>query len=63
MEAGLVAATRVADLTDAVDVAASPAADIARTRREFLGWAEPGELNREPVAAATLAFAALQAVG
>ncbi|MEV4975329.1 hypothetical protein AB0K59_30945 [Streptomyces scopuliridis] len=70
VEAGLVAATWAAVLDDPADVAAvtadvraSLAADIERTRREFLDSVEPGELDADPAGAASvLAFAALQAV-
>ncbi len=70
VEAGLVAATWAAVLDDPADVAAvtadvraSLAADIERVWGEFLELVEPGDLDADPVAAASaLAFAALQAV-
>ncbi|MGW2890551.1 hypothetical protein ACWDDN_35645 [Streptomyces griseoruber] len=70
VEAGLVAATWAADLDDAVDVAAVAAhvratleADIETTHQQFLQLMEPGELEANPTAAASvLAFNALQAV-
>ena len=70
VEAGLVAATWAADLTNAADVTAvtdhvreSLAADIAKAQAEFMAMEEPGELDANPVGAASLlAFAALQAV-
>ena len=70
VEAGMVAATWSADLTDqadvdavAADVRASLAADIERARRAFLDSAPPGELDVDPIgAAAVLAFGALRAV-
>ncbi|MGW3954051.1 hypothetical protein ACWEKM_24730 [Streptomyces sp. NPDC004752] len=70
VEAGLVAATWAADLTDAADVAAvtdhvrkSLAADIAKAQGKFMAIVEPGELDADPAGAASvLAFAALQAV-
>lgn len=70
VEAGLLAATWSADPHDVAGVAAvtdhvraSLAADIERTRREFLDMLEPGELDTDPVTAATvLAFGALQTV-
>ncbi|WP_240512478.1 hypothetical protein [Streptomyces griseoruber] len=69
-EAGLVAAIWAADLDDAADVAAVAAhvrvtlgADIEATHRQFLELMEPGELEADPVAAASvLAFNALQVV-
>ncbi|WP_238431837.1 hypothetical protein [Streptomyces cavernae] len=69
-EAGLVAATWAADLDDAADVAAVAAhvrstleADIETAHLQFLELMEPGELETNPVAAASvLAFNALQAV-
>ncbi|MFF5188738.1 hypothetical protein ACFY30_34070 [Streptomyces sp. NPDC000345] len=69
-EAGLVAATWAADLDDAADVAAVAAhvratleADIETTHQQFLQLMEPGELEANPSAAASvLAFNALQAV-
>ncbi|MGF1344555.1 hypothetical protein ACQSMD_31335 [Streptomyces flavovirens] len=70
VEAGMVAATWSADLTDQADieavtaeVRASLAADIERARRAFLDSAPPGELDVDPIgAAAVLAFGALRAV-
>ncbi|MFE4540213.1 hypothetical protein ACFRKB_34970 [Streptomyces scopuliridis] len=70
VEAGMVAATWAADLTDAADVAAvtdhvreALAADIAKAQGEFMAMVEPGELDADPAGAASvLAFAALQAV-
>jgi hypothetical protein len=69
-EAGLVAATWAADLTDAADVAAVTAHvratledDIKTALKQFLELMEPGELETDPVAAASvLAFNALQVV-
>ncbi|TVZ90479.1 hypothetical protein FB157_111137 [Streptomyces sp. BK340] len=69
-EAGLVAATWAADLDDAADVAAVAAhvratleADIETTHQQFLELMEPGELEANPIAAASvLAFNALQVV-
>ncbi|MFG2681267.1 hypothetical protein [Streptomyces sp. NPDC048392] len=69
-EAGLVAATWAADLDDAADVAAVAAhvratleADIEAALEQFLELMEPGELEADPVAAASvLAFNALQVV-
>ncbi|MGW8331182.1 hypothetical protein ACWGLE_25195 [Streptomyces sp. NPDC055897] len=68
VEAGLVAATWAADLEAeveavAVDVRASLAGDIERARRMFLDSAPLGELNADPIGAASvLAFGALRAV-
>lgn len=70
VEAGLVAVTWAADLSDAADVAAvtdhvrtSLAADIAKAQGEFMAMVEPGELDADPAGAASvLAFAGLQAV-
>lgn len=70
VEASMVAATWSAALDDADAVAAVTAhvratleADIATARNQFLELVEPGELDADPVAAASvLAFAALQAV-
>jgi hypothetical protein len=70
VEAGLLASTWSAALDDADDVAATAAhvratleADIATARQEFLQLMDPGELDADPVAAASaLAFTALQAV-
>jgi len=70
VEASMVAATWSAALDDADAVATVTAhvraaleADIQATRQEFLELVEPGELDADPVAAASvLAFAALQAV-
>ncbi|MFR0367585.1 hypothetical protein [Streptomyces sp. MCC20] len=70
VEAGLVAATWAADLDDAADVATVAAhvrstleADIEATHQQFLGLMEPGELEADPVAAASvLAFNACQTV-
>ncbi|MEU0896846.1 hypothetical protein [Streptomyces massasporeus] len=70
MEAGLVAATWAADLDDVADVAAVAAhvrstleADIEAALSQFLELMEPGELEANPVAAASvLAFNALQVV-
>ncbi|MEU3522204.1 hypothetical protein ABZ770_44470 [Streptomyces sp. NPDC006654] len=69
-EAGLVAATWAADLDDADDVAAVAAhvratleADIEAAQTQFLKLMKPGELEANPVAAASvLAFNALQVV-
>ncbi|MFE7077382.1 hypothetical protein ACFU96_45610 [Streptomyces sp. NPDC057620] len=69
-EAGLVAATWVADLDDDADVVAVAAhvratleADIESIHQQFLELMEPGELEANPVAAASvLAFNALQVV-
>ncbi|MER7694644.1 hypothetical protein [Streptomyces sp. NPDC097610] len=69
-EAGLVAATWAADLTDPGDVAAVTAhvratveSDIEAALKQFLELMEPGELEANPVAGASaLAFNALQAV-
>ncbi|MFB7853497.1 MULTISPECIES: hypothetical protein [unclassified Streptomyces] len=70
VEAGLVAATWTADLTDPADVAAT-AADvrahlntvIEAATQQFLGLMTPGELEADPAAAASaLAFTALQVV-
>ncbi|MET8411119.1 hypothetical protein ABZV34_23960 [Streptomyces sp. NPDC005195] len=69
-EAGMVAATWAADLDDAADVAAVAAhvratleADIETTHQQFLQLMEPGELEANPIAGASvLAFNALQAV-
>ncbi|MFF9409907.1 hypothetical protein ACF1B0_30940 [Streptomyces anandii] len=69
-EAGLVAATWAADLDDAADVATVAAqvratleAAIETTHQRFLQLMEPGELEANPTAAASvLAFNALQAV-
>ncbi|MEH0557438.1 hypothetical protein [Streptomyces sp. B21-101] len=69
-EAGLVAATWAADLTDPGDVAAVTAhvratleADIETALKQFLELMEPGELEADLVAAASvLAFNALQVV-
>ncbi|MFJ9729393.1 hypothetical protein ACIRP3_42330 [Streptomyces sp. NPDC101209] len=69
-EAGLVAATWAADLDDAADVAAVAAhvqatleADIESAHQQFLQLMEPGELDADRVAAASvLAFNALQVV-
>lgn len=70
MEAGLVAATWAADLTDAAGVTAVTshvrellAADIAKAQGDFMALVEPGELDADPAGAASvLAFAGLQAV-
>ncbi|WP_406490687.1 hypothetical protein OHB06_01235 [Streptomyces sp. NBC_01604] len=70
VEAGLVAASWSAVLDDADDVAAVTAyvraslgAAIASARQEFFRLMDPGELDADPVAAASaLAFAELQAV-
>ncbi|MFH9968342.1 hypothetical protein ACH4PR_44775 [Streptomyces mirabilis] len=70
VEAGMVAATWSAALDDAHDVAAVTAhvratmeADIEATHQQFLALMEPGDLESNPVAAASvLAFNALQAV-
>ncbi|MFF3735686.1 hypothetical protein ACFYXM_36950 [Streptomyces sp. NPDC002476] len=70
MEAGLVAATWSADLTDPADVTAVTAdvrahlsSCIEAATQQFLGLMRPGELEAEPVAAASaVAFTALQAV-
>ncbi|GHE33947.1 hypothetical protein [Streptomyces capitiformicae] len=70
VEAGLVAATWAADLDDAADVAAVAThvrstleADIEATHQQFLELMEPGELEADRVAAASvLAFNALQVV-
>ncbi|MER6503944.1 hypothetical protein ABT218_32545 [Streptomyces sp. NPDC001455] len=70
VEAGLVAATWSADLTDPADVTAVTAdvrahlnSCIEAVTQQFLGLMQPGELEAEPVAAASaLAFTALQAV-
>ncbi|MFC8350780.1 hypothetical protein [Streptomyces sp. NPDC057280] len=70
VEAGLVVATWAADLDDAVDVAAVAAhvrstldAGIEAARQQFLELMEPGELEADPVAAASvLAFNACQTV-
>ncbi|WP_326681018.1 hypothetical protein [Streptomyces sp. NBC_01237] len=70
VEAGMVAATWAAVLDDradvdavTADVRASLAADIERTRQEFLDSVEPGDLDTDPDGAASvLAFAALQTV-
>ncbi|WP_216586605.1 hypothetical protein [Streptomyces brasiliscabiei] len=70
MEAGLVAAAWAADLDDVADVAAVAAhvrstleADIEAALSQFLELMEPGELEANPVAAASvLAFNALQVV-
>jgi ssDNA-binding Zn-finger/Zn-ribbon topoisomerase 1 len=69
-EAGLVAAAWSADLTDPGDVAAVTAqvratleVDIAAARDQFLELMNPGELDADPVAAASaLAFTSLQIV-
>ncbi|MFI9255223.1 hypothetical protein [Streptomyces sp. NPDC053069] len=69
-EGGLLAATWAADLTDPGDVAAVTAhvrttlgADIEAAHQHFLELMEPGELEANPVAAASvLAFNALQVV-
>ncbi|GAA1924108.1 hypothetical protein [Streptantibioticus ferralitis] len=69
-EAGLVAATWAADLTDPGDVAAvtdhvraTLETDIEAALKQFLELMEPGELAANPVAAASaLAFTALQTV-
>ncbi|MET9535576.1 hypothetical protein ABZY02_34340 [Streptomyces sp. NPDC006649] len=70
VEAGLVAATWSADLNDqgevaavAADVRSSLEADIECTRDQFMELVAPGELDADPVAAASAtAFAGLQAV-
>jgi hypothetical protein len=70
VEAGMVAATWSAALDDAADVAAVTAhvratleADIEATHQQFLGLMEPGDLEANPIeAASVLAFNALQAV-
>ncbi|MEU0214846.1 hypothetical protein ABZ281_06825 [Streptomyces sp. NPDC006265] len=70
VEAGMVAATWSAALDDAADVAAVTAhvrttleADIEATHQQFLELMEPGDLEANPIAAASvLAFNALQAV-
>ncbi|MEU3136409.1 hypothetical protein ABZ691_26980 [Streptomyces sp. NPDC006854] len=70
VETGLLAATWAAVLDDRDDidaviagVRASLEADIKHTQREFLESVEPGELDTDPVSAASvLAFAALQTV-
>jgi ssDNA-binding Zn-finger/Zn-ribbon topoisomerase 1 len=67
VEAGMVAATWSAALDDAADVAAhvraTLEADIEATHQQFLELMEPGDLEANPVAAASvLAFNALQAV-
>ncbi|MFF9403824.1 hypothetical protein [Streptomyces sp. NPDC014744] len=67
MEAGLVAATWSADLTDPAavtpDVRAHLNSCIKAATQQFLGLMRPGELEAEPVAAASaLAFTALQTV-
>lgn len=67
VEAGLVAATWAADLTDAADVTGHVrrllAADIAKAQGDFMALVEPGELDADPAGAASvLAFAGLQAV-
>ncbi|MEW2310680.1 hypothetical protein AB0918_18900 [Streptomyces sp. NPDC006864] len=70
VETGLLAATWAAVLDDRDDidaviagVRASLEADIKHTQREFLDAVEPGELDKDPVGAASvLAFAALQTV-
>ncbi|PJM98565.1 hypothetical protein CG740_34510 [Streptomyces sp. CB01201] len=70
VEAGMVAATWAADLEDqaaieavAADVRASLTDDIERTRRVFLASAPLGELDADPIGAASvLAFGALRAV-
>ncbi|MFE3685412.1 hypothetical protein ACFXPM_19480 [Streptomyces sp. NPDC059095] len=70
VEAGMVAATWAADLEDqdaveavAADVRASLAGDIERARRVFLASALFGELDADPIGAASvLAFGALRAV-
>ncbi|MFH9697462.1 hypothetical protein [Streptomyces globisporus] len=70
VETGLLAATWAAVLDDRDDidaviagVRASLEADIKHTQREFLESVEPGELDTDPVGAASvLAFAALQTV-
>ncbi|WP_369394799.1 hypothetical protein AB5J72_50410 [Streptomyces sp. CG1] len=69
-EAGLVAATWAADLDAAADVAAVAThvratleADIEAAPEQFLELMEPGELEANPVAAASvLTFNALQAM-
>lgn len=69
-EAGIVAATWAADLTDPSDVAAVTAhvratleADIDAALEKFVELMEPGEVETNPVAAASaLAFTALQVV-
>ncbi|MFJ9729400.1 hypothetical protein ACIRP3_42370 [Streptomyces sp. NPDC101209] len=70
VEAGLLVATWAADLDDAADVAAVAAhvrstleADIEATHQQFLELVEPGELEADPVAAASvLAYNACQTV-
>ncbi|MFF3735187.1 hypothetical protein ACFYXM_34180 [Streptomyces sp. NPDC002476] len=70
VEAGLVAAAWSADLTDPAAVAAVTAdvrahlsSCIKAVTQQFLGLMQPGELEAEPIAAASaLAFTALQAV-
>ncbi|MFJ3043863.1 hypothetical protein [Streptomyces tendae] len=70
VEAGMVAAAWSAALDDADDVAAVTAhvratleADIEATHQQFLALMEPGDLESNPIAAASvLAFNALQAV-
>jgi hypothetical protein len=70
VEAGLVAATWSADLTDPRDITAVTAhvraslqGDIERARREFVALVEPDRLDADPaLAASALAFSALQAV-
>lgn len=70
VEAGLVAATWSADLTDPADVAAvsnhvrdSLVADVATAQGEFMAMVKPSELDQDPAGAASvLAFTALQTV-
>ncbi|MGW5295917.1 hypothetical protein [Streptomyces bacillaris] len=70
VEAGLIAATWSADLTDAADITAvtdrvraSLTADIAKAQGEFMKMVEPGELDQDPAGTASvLAFTALRAV-
>ena len=70
VEAGLVAATWSADLTDATDVAAgighvrtAVTAVITTAQGEFMAMLDPGEPDADPVGAASvLAFTALRAV-
>ncbi|MET9656825.1 hypothetical protein [Streptomyces sp. NPDC006510] len=70
VEAGMIAATWVADLTDpaavtavAADVRAHLTTAVEAATHQFLGLMEPGDLEAEPVAAASaLAFTALQVV-